>query len=146
MKKLTFKTAIAASRQKVWDTMLNPDTYRIWVNDSWPGSYYEGKWGKGENLRFLMPNEGGTLAKLVEFKPYEFVLVEQIASINKDGSEDRDSAEAKTWVGSTESYTFTEKNGKTELLVEVNTFPEWASMFEDGWPRALDRLKQISEQ
>src|SRR3712207_8485703 len=46
----------------------------------------------------------------------------------------RSSDVAKGWIGTTESYTFTERNGKTTLTVEINTNPEWASMFNDGWP------------
>ena len=61
------------------------------------------------------------------------------------GIEDRDSEVAKGWVGITEAYTFKEKNGKTELKVEINTNPQWESMFNDGWPAALDKLKEISE-
>jgi hypothetical protein len=59
---------------------------------------------------------------------------------------DRNSPEAKGWIGTTEEYTFTEKNGKTELKVTVNTTPEWESMFNDGWPDALKKLKEICER
>src|SRR5688572_19441653 len=115
MKKIEFKTDIAASRQRTWDTMLNHETYKQWVNVSWPGSYYEGNWKQGENLRFLSPSGGGTVANIVELKPHEFLLAKHVAVINRDGTEDRDSEIAKGWIGTTESYRFTEKNGKTEL-------------------------------
>lgn len=145
MKKLEFKIEIAASKQKVWDTMINPETYREWVNASWPGSYYEGNWKQGENLRFLSPGQGGTLAKLIEHKPAKYVLARHIAVINNDGTEDRDSDIAKGWIGTTESYTFTETNGKTEIRVEINTPPDWEKMFTDGWPNAMEKLKEITE-
>jgi len=145
MKRLEFKTQIGASKKKVWDTMLHPEKYKQWVNVSWPGSYYEGTWAKGENLKFISPGQGGTLANLVEQKPYEDILAKQVAVINADGSEDRDSDVAKGWIGTTERYTFKEKNGKTELTVEINTPPAWAVMFEDGWPAALAKLKELCE-
>ena len=63
-----------------------------------------------------------------------------------DGSEDRESDMAKGWIGTTEAYTFTGENGSTKLDVELTTAPEWASMFEDGWPKALEALKQLAEQ
>jgi hypothetical protein len=132
MKKLEFKIEIAASRKKVEDTMLDPTTYKEWVNAGWPGADYQGIWKQGEDIRFISPGQGGTLAKLVEFKPYEYILAKHIAVINNDGSEDRDSDLAKGWIGSTESYTFTEKNGNTKLTVEINTNPEWESMFSEG--------------
>jgi uncharacterized protein YndB with AHSA1/START domain len=145
MKKLEFKIAIAASRKKVWDTMQDPKTFKEWVNAGWPGSYFEGKWKQGENLRFLSPGQGGTMATLVEHRPYEFTLAKHIAVINADGTEDRESDAAKGWIGSTEAYTFTEKNGTTELKVEILTYPEWETMFSNGWPGALGKLKEICE-
>jgi uncharacterized protein YndB with AHSA1/START domain len=145
MKKLEFNITIDADRQKVWETMLNPVTYKEWVNVSWPGSHYQGNWKKGENIRFLSPDQGGTMATLVEHKPYEQILLKHVAVINSNGSEDRDSEIAKGWIGTTEAYTFTENKGKTTVAVEINTNPSWAEMFSSGWPKALAKLKEISE-
>lgn len=145
MKKLEFRIDIAASKQKVWDTMLNPETYKKWVSASWPGSYYEGTWKQGEDIKFLSPGHGGTLATLVEHKPYEHLLAKHIAIIDSAGKEDRKGDDAKGWIGTTEAYRFTEKNGQTELKVEINTSPDWEKMFTDGWPNALAKLKEISE-
>lgn len=126
--------------------MIQPESYKEWVDVAWPGSYYEGNWEQGENVRFISPGHGGTLAKIVEYKPYEYILAEHIAVINPDGSEDRDSQVAKDWIGTTESYTFTEHDGKTELITEMNTNPEWGKMFADSMPKALAKLKEISER
>lgn len=145
MEKLEYKINIDAGQQKVWETMLSPETYKEWTNVSWPGSHFEGTWKKGENLKFVSPGQGGTLAKLVEQRPYEFILAKHIAVINADGTEDRKSDVAKGWIGTTESYTFTKKNGETELKVEINTSPEWVQMFNDGWPNALAKLKELCE-
>jgi uncharacterized protein YndB with AHSA1/START domain len=148
MKKLEFKTTINAKREKVWQTMLAPETYREWVNVSWPNSRYEGKWATGENIRFIggEENQGGTLANFVEVRKPEYILAKHIAVINADGTEDRTSETAKGWIGTTEEYTFTEKDGKTELKVVINTSPDWESMFTDGWPNALNKLKEICER
>lgn len=146
MEKLQSKIDIAAIPKKVWDRMTQPDTYREWVNAAWPGSYYEGNWRKGENVKFISPGQGGTLATIVEYRPYEYILAKHIAVINADGTEDRDSETAKNWIGTTESYTFSERNGKTELITEMNTNPEWRKMFADSMPKALAKLKEISER
>ena len=145
MKKLEFKIDIAASRKKVWDTMLNPETYKEWVNISWPGSYYAGSWEQGEKLRLISPGGGGTLTTIVELRPSEFILANHIAVINPDGTEDRNSEFAKSWIDTIESYTFTENNGETMLNVGIDTTPEWRKMFTDGWPNALLKLKEICE-
>lgn len=146
MKKLEFKIDIAAGRQKVWEIMLDPETYKEWTGVSWPGSYFEGEWEQGQSLKFLGPSGEGTKARLVEHRPYEYSFAEHTAVINKDGSEDRDSDIAKGWVGTTEAYTFTEDNGKTELKVEIDTNPDWEEMFNEGWPGALAKLKEICER
>jgi uncharacterized protein YndB with AHSA1/START domain len=146
MKKLETKIDISATPQKVWNRMIEPETYKEWVNAAWPGSYYEGNWKKGENVRFISPGQGGTLAKIVEYRPYEYILAEHIAVINPDGTEDRDSEVAKGWVGTTESYTFEEHNGTTELTTAMHTNPDWEKMFADSMPRALAKLKEISER
>ena len=40
MKEIQFKAEIIAPKKKVWDTMLNLDTYKEWTNVSWPGSTF----------------------------------------------------------------------------------------------------------
>lgn len=146
MKHIEFTTQIAADKQKVWNTMLQPETYKQWTSVSWPGSTFDGRWDKGENLRFVSPGQGGTMATVLENVPYESILAKHVAVINPDGSEDRSSDVAKGWIGITERYTFTERNGKTTVRVAIETRPEWESMFQDGWPAALKELKKICEQ
>jgi hypothetical protein len=52
----------------------------------------------------------------------------------------------KAGFGTMESYTFNERDGETDLTVEIKTNPEWQKMFDDGWPNALKKLKEICEQ
>jgi uncharacterized protein YndB with AHSA1/START domain len=145
MKKLEYNIAINATRQKVWSTMLEKETYKQWVDVAWPGSYYEGEWKQGNNLRFITPDGSGTLVTLLKHLPYELSHAKHIAVLNPGGVEDRDSEVAKGWIGTTETYTFTEAKGVTELKVEIDTNPDWAAMFHDGWPKALAKLKELSE-
>lgn len=146
MEHLEYEVMISAPAKKVWETMLQKDTYRQWVAKSWPGSFYEGKWAKGEQIRFIGSEEGGgTLAELVEVKPYENVFARHIAVLGPGGTEDRTSELAKGWIGSTEEYRLAEDDGKTTLTVLVETNPEWRSMFDEGWPVALEELKKMAE-
>jgi uncharacterized protein YndB with AHSA1/START domain len=145
MKTLEYKINIDAPVKKVWETMLNPETYSEWVAVSWPGSFYQGEWKQGEKIRFIGHDQSGTLAKLVEVKPHQFIYAEHIAALNPGGIEDRDSDLAKGWVGTTEKYNFQERDGQTELKVTMSVNPEWEQMFNDGWPAALEKLKEICE-
>lgn len=146
MEKLEYKITINAPAKKVWDTMLNKDTYEQWVSKSWPNSSYEGKWEKGEKIRFIGPDGSGTLAEIVDQKNFERILARHIAVLNPGGVEDRTSDAAKGWVGTMEGYQFAEQNGKTSLTVLIETSPEWRKMFDEGWPPALEELKRLSER
>ena len=146
MKKLIYKTTIQASKQKVWDTMLTHGSYEIWSGAGWEGSTYEGQWKEGENIRFASPDGEGTLVYIKELKPAAIIRADHIALLKKGGEEDRTSEEAKTWIGSQENYFFNEMNGVTELTVEILCNPQWEKMFNDGWPAALEKLKELCEQ
>jgi uncharacterized protein YndB with AHSA1/START domain len=147
MKSLHYSITIDAPPKKVWDTMLGADTYREWTSVSWPGSRYEGEWTEGSQMKFIGSEEGGgTLAKLTSVQPYSRVHAEHIAVIGEDGREDRESDVAKSWIGTTERYTFNDKDGSTELVVDMETYPEWEAMFNDGWPGALQALKTLCEK
>jgi hypothetical protein len=82
----------------------------------------------------------------VEVKPYERLLARHVAILLPGGKQDRTSDEAKGWIGITEEYRFAEQNGITTLTVLIETNPAWRSMFDDGWPAALEELKKITER
>lgn len=145
METIEYKIVINASARRVWEVMLNKVTYEQWVAKSWPNSSYEGKWERGEKIRFIGPDGSGTLAELIEVKPNERIAARHVAILLPGGVEDRTSEMAKGWVGIMEEYRFTESNGKTTLTVLIQTNPEWRKMFEPGWPTALQELKKITE-
>jgi uncharacterized protein YndB with AHSA1/START domain len=146
MEHLEYKVVISAPAKKVWETMLEEETYKQWVAKSWPGSFYQGTWEKGEKIRFVGSNGSGTLAELVEVKPYERIFARHIAVLLPGGNEDRTSEAAKGWIGITEEYRFAEQAGKTTVTVSIESNPEWRQMFDDGWPTALEELKKITER
>jgi uncharacterized protein YndB with AHSA1/START domain len=151
MNKLHFETEITAPKATVWNTMLNHGTYEKWVSAGWGSSTYEGEWERGSRMKFFGTDEsgavsGGTVAEIVDVKPYEFVLARHVAMLTVGGAEDTDSEMAKGWVGITEDYYFTEEGGVTALKVEIRTNPAWAHMFQDGWPKALAKLKELCEK
>ncbi len=147
MKDLQYSITIDAPRKKVWDTMLGPDTYLEWTKVAWPSSSYEGDWSQGSQMRFVGEDGGGgTLAEIRESRPHERIFAEHVAVINEDGSEDTESDMARGWIGTTEAYTFAEKDGKTQLVVDMSVPPDWVSMFDEGWPKALAALKELVEQ
>ena len=148
MDKLHFSIVINASKEKVWNTMLEDKTYRLWTEPFIPGSYYKGDWNKGSKILFLALGEngepGGMVSRIKENKKYEFISIEHLGIVNK-GIEDTTSDAVKGWAGALENYTFKEKDGKTEVLVDLDSNEEYAEMFNGMWPKALQKLKELCE-
>lgn len=149
MKKLHFSIIIDAPREKVWQTMLADETYRKWTEAFYPGSHFVGSWETGSEIRFLAPNSKGNMEGMVsrieENRPYEFMSIEHLGMI-EDGKEDTTSEKVKDWAGAHENYTFKEMDGKTELLVDLDSAEEYADMFKGMWPKALGELKKLIEK
>lgn len=149
MEKLRQTIFINAPRERVWDVMLSQDTYRQWTSAFSPGSYYKGDWSKGSKIVFLGPNpdgsgEGGMVSRISENRPHEFISIEHLGIVH-NGVEDTESAEAKKWAPAFENYTFAEKDGGTELTVEMDIEAKERENFEKMWTEALSRLKAIAE-
>src|SRR5688500_11936760 len=148
MEKLRQSIRINAPRERVWDVMLADDTYRQWTNAFHPGSYYKGDWSEGSKILFLGPGpdggEGGMVSRIKENRPHEFISIEHLGIVH-NGVEDTESAEAKKWAPAYENYTFADKNGGTELSIEMDMDPNAKEKFEEMWRNALTQLKQIAE-
>ena len=149
MDKLEFSIVINATIEKVWNTMLDDKTYRIWTEEFSPGSHYIGNWDKGSKILFLGPSNDGKLAGMVsrikENKLHKYISIEHLGEVY-DGVEDTTSERVKVWAGALENYTFIDKNGKTELIVDMNINEEFKEMFEGMWPKALQKLKELCEE
>jgi hypothetical protein len=151
MKKLHFEIHISAPKEKVWNTMLEDATYRQWTSVFNPGgSYYEGDWSEGSKMLFLGPSQdgpeiGGMVAHIKENRKYEFISIQHLGMI-KDGVEDTTSEEVKKWTPAFENYTFTDKDGGTELTIDVDVNEEYGDIFNGMWPKSLQILRELSEK
>lgn len=146
-----FSTVINAPTRKVWDTMLQDATYREWTTPFNPSgsSWYEGDWSQGSRIRFLGAGEDGKVAGMVsqikENRPYEFMSIEHLGVV-QDGQEDTTSDFATQWAPAFENYTFIDKGERTEVRVDMDVVEEHRQMFEESWPKALLKLKQLAEE
>jgi uncharacterized protein YndB with AHSA1/START domain len=142
MKTLRFETVIDAPREKVWKTMLEQETYRIWTAEFAAGSHYEGSWEQGSEIRFLGPEGGGMLAVIDENRPFEHLSIRHLGEIREAGGA---TAEA-SWPGEAfERYTLRDVDGRTRLEVTCDVTPEYEAMMDEMWQRALPRLKTLVE-
>jgi hypothetical protein len=98
----------------------------------------------GARIRFLAPEGGGMVAVIAENRAFEFISIKHLGYI-KDGVEDTESPEIKAWAPAFENYTFIDRQGATELKINVEILPEWEDYMQQTWPKALAKLKQICE-
>ncbi len=145
MSSMHFFITIQAPREKVWNTMLEQETYRNWTAEFTEGSYFDGSWEQRKKFLFLDPAGSGMPSVISEDKPRLFVSIKHLGVV-KAGIEDTESPEIKSWSSVYENCTFDERDGITELKVDLSAIPaEFEQYMTDTWPKALARLKSLCE-
>jgi len=145
MEKQKFKIEINAPREKVWKTLWGNDSYPAWTSAFSEGSHVETDWKKGSKALFLDGKNEGMVSTIAENKPNEFMSIKHLGMV-KNGIEDTTSEKTKEWAGSLENYSLKEVKGKTELTVDMDVTDEYKDYFKETWPKALDKLKELSEK
>jgi predicted 3-demethylubiquinone-9 3-methyltransferase (glyoxalase superfamily) len=144
---LKFSVDIRASKEKVWRTLWNDSTYRDWTSAFSPtseatnGSYAVTDWLEGSKVLFLGGDGNGMYSRITKNVPNEAMYFMHLGEV-KDGVEQPQS----DWTGSMEEYTLKEHNGITTVNVSVDVTPEFASYMSEKFPKAFNRLKELSEQ
>ena len=145
MQKQTFQVSIDAPREKVWDILWDENSYRAWTSIFSPGSHAQSDWNKGSKILFLDGNGSGMVSMIEEKIPNEFMSFKHLGEV-KDGVEDTESEKVKQWAGAHENYTLRNEDGKTELQVDMDINEEYAEMFGQIFPKALDKVKELAEK
>lgn len=149
MQKLHASIHINAPRAKVWDTMLGDATYREWIKAFGGDSYYKGDWSEGSKIQFLGKDpetgkEMGMTSRIAVNRPHEYISIEHLGIVS-EGMEDCTSEQAQLWSNAFENYTFSDKDGGTDLQIEQDMNDEYAAMFQEMWVDALQRIKKLAE-
>lgn len=143
MKEIQFSIEINASKERVWATLWEDKTFRDWANMIDEGTYLKGEMQEGNEIQFLSSINGYGVTSLIEkLNPNEFVLFRHSADTKESGQQERE----KEWTGGTESYSLTEKNGITALIVKTDVPQELEEIFNIRLPRALERIKALAEK
>ena len=145
MEELRFEIRINSPKTVVWNTLIDAKKYKEWAKAFSPNSYFEGEWKQGTFINFLDPNMGGTKAVLETIEPYCHILAKHVSIISNEGNEDTTGEMAKKWIGTSEEYTLIEEEGETLLVIEIKTHSDFKQMFNEGWPKALQAIKELSE-
>jgi hypothetical protein len=144
MEKLKFSINIKSPKEKVWKVLWDDETYRKWTNVFSEGSYAVSDWKEGDKILFLGPEGGGMYSMIAKKIPNEFMSFKHLGTI-KNGEEQPLDEEGKKWTGAMENYTLKEINGQTELFVEIDIVEEHKDYFSEAFPKALQKVKEISE-
>lgn len=152
MKKLRFKKDIHAPAQKVYETMLglnDKSTYAYWTSAFNPTSAYEGSWDQGSKIYFVGTDEngkkGGMVSEIETHQPARLVSIRHYGFLDGD-TEITTGEQVEKWAGSHENYSFEEHNGITTVTVDMDTIDDYLDYFNNTYPAALDKLKEISER
>ncbi|MBX3239994.1 MAG: SRPBCC domain-containing protein [Chitinophagaceae bacterium] len=148
MKMLSYTINISAPAAKVSAVMLGEETYRQWTAEFNPSSYYEGGWNKGDKILFIGVDEngkkGGMVAEIAEHIPNRLVSIRHYGILDGE-NEITEGPAVEGWAGALENYTFSEEGGITTIIVDVDTQDKYVEYFNEAWPKALNRLKEIAE-
>jgi hypothetical protein len=144
MKTLKFTVYISAPRQVVWNILWGNETYKAWTSAFSEGSYAVSEWNEGSKIQFLSPEGMGMNSIIARKIPDEFMSFQHIGVIDS-GMENNESDESKDWLGAFENYTLTDHAGMTELNVEVDTAETYVEHMKEVFPKALRKVKELSE-
>lgn len=141
MKEMQFQVEINATKEKVWNTLWQDETFREWAGIIDPGTYMMGEMEKGNKIQFISANGYGVTSLVEELTPNEFLLLRHQSDTQNSGTRER----KKEWTGGRESYKLTEKNGVTTLAIVFDVPPKLEKYFMDTYPKALGRIKRLAE-
>ncbi len=145
---LYFEEVIDATPDQVYQSMLGKETYPLWTSVFFPGSNVRGNWEKGEKIFFVAPGENGQMEGMVsrikENIKEKYVSIEHLGFVRGD-QEVTTGAEVEAWAGALENYSFIPQEGKTLVIVDMDSQGEHDDYFNEAWPKALKKLKEIVE-
>lgn len=149
MKKLNYTIDIKAPKDLVYQKMIGKESYKQWTSEFNPTSDFEGSWEKGEGIRFIgISEEGkkeGMVARIEENIPNEFISIHHYGIV--DGENEITTGKmVEDWAPAYENYTFTQEADLTRVSVDVDVNEEHRDFFDEAWPKALNKLKEISEK
>ena len=142
MKELEYQIVINKSKEVVWDTLWDDQSFRDWANNIDEGTYLLGDLVEGNEIQFISSVNGYGVTSLVsKLIPNEYILFKHASDTQNKGTETRD----KQWTGGSESYTLVEENNSTLLTIRSEIPEELVDYFNQAMPIALNRIKELAE-
>lgn len=93
-------------------------------------------------MQFISAENGyGVTSRVEKCVPNEFLLLRHQADTQGHGQQSRE----EEWTGGAESYTLSEKDGITTLTVAFDVPSEMEDYFNENYPKALAKIKELAE-
>jgi uncharacterized protein YndB with AHSA1/START domain len=144
IRKHTFQVEINATPEKVWNVLLNDETYRQWTIVFCEGSFYKGDLKQGGRVHFLTPSGEGMYADIIFYTPHSNILFQHIGEMLNFVEQPVDEATEK-WTGAFENYILKDNGASTTLIAEIDLTPEHVDFFNKNFPKGLEKIKELSE-
>ncbi len=142
MKEMQFSIEINATKERVWDTLWQDETFREWAGIIDPGTYMVGDLKEGNEVQYISGNGYGVNSLVEKLVAGELLLLRHQADTQESGKQERE----KQWTGGEESFSLAEKDGTTTLTVAFDVPPELEEYFKVNYPKALERVKVLAER
>ncbi len=135
-----FTIIINAPRNVIWHALWADTYYRQWTSAFCEGSYAESNWNEGDEIKFLSPGDNGMYSIIDKKEEPSVMSFKHFGEIKNN-----EKLPPASWSGGTEQYRLTEKEGQTELVVEIDLVDEMKDYFLKTFPLAMEKLKAIAE-
>lgn len=146
METFKYQTEIDAPAEKVWDILWNEDTYSKWTYFFSPDSQMVTDWKVGGKTYFTdSSKKNGMVSTIDKIEENKYLVFKHLGEM-ANGVEDTESEKVKVWSGSKEAYYLEENDGKTTLKVEVDSDENYKEMFDNGFTKGLQIIKELSEK
>ena len=144
MKTIRKSIEIDASKEKIWDVLIQDAYTRDWYAIFSPGSHAITDWKLGSKVTFTDDSGGGIIGRIIILDPCELLSIEYYGVLT-DNKEDFESEEAQIFNGAHETYRLTSSSDKTLLNIEVDMSDAMFDMMSKAWDKALLKIKTLAE-
>lgn len=140
MKKLLYSIEIAATPEKVWETLWNKDSYKIWADHLAKGSYYEGTMAEGTKVHIYDPERNGMYNLVEKNIPNREMSFKNLGWIMNGEEVPQD------FGGSGNSYLLDKTENGTKLSISIDAKEEYVSFYDAKMNAALEQVKALAEE
>ena len=140
LQKKKFTITINAPKNVVWHVLWSDEFYPQWTRAFTEGSHARSDWKEGSEILFLDGKGSGMYSTIAKLDELNLIAFRHIGDI-KDGEKQGPSA----WTGAMEEYTLIDRDGSTEVAVEMDVDPSFAEYMEKTFPNAFALLKELAE-